>query len=146
MKRKFIFIILISSILACSKDLYDDDRIQIKSYLHEQNIDYIDTLGLYIHISQTGDTLKVSDVQTVKMTYTGKYLDGTIFAQTKDTTSVDLKINTAIAGLRGGLTIFGKNGSGAIYIPSTLGYGDSPPFGVRKNAILVYDVKILDVY
>ena len=55
-------------------------------------------------------------------------------------------MNTAIAGLRGGLTIFGKNGSGKIYVPSTLGYGDSPPFGVRKNAILVYDVKILDVY
>ena len=72
--------------------------------------------------------------------------DPIVFDETKDTTAIDLKVNTAIAGLRGGLTIFGKNGSGKIYVPSTLGYGDSPPFGVRKNAILVYDVKILDVY
>jgi FKBP-type peptidyl-prolyl cis-trans isomerase FkpA len=114
--------------------------------LRGQNIKYLDTLGLYVHIFEVGDTSKVKDSQTVRLSYIGKYLDGIVFDQTKDTTSIPLKINTSIAGLRGGLTMFGKNGSGTIYIPSTLGYGDSPPFGVRKNAILVYDVKILDVY
>lgn len=146
MKRRFIFIILISCIIACSKDLYDEDRSQILSYLRGQNIEYLDTLGLYVHIFEVGDTSKVKDSQTVRLSYIGKYLDGIVFDETKDTTAIDLKVNTAIAGLRGGLTIFGKNGSGKIYVPSTLGYGDSPPFGVRKNAILVYDVKILDVY
>jgi FKBP-type peptidyl-prolyl cis-trans isomerase FkpA len=139
---KYSLLILCFYIVSCTSS--QDDRTEIIDYLALNNIEALDTLGVFIHISQEGSEEKPSTQSTIELSYTGRYLDGEIFDRTEGSTTTKLNLTSAISGLKSGLLFFGKNGNGSIYIPSDQGYGANPPFGVRKNAILVYDIDIKD--
>ncbi|MBK7635694.1 MAG: FKBP-type peptidyl-prolyl cis-trans isomerase [Saprospiraceae bacterium] len=81
---------------------------------------------------------------TIILSYKGYYTDGVVFDQSPQEQKVTLKLPFALKGLQYGLGKFGKMSEGSIIIPSGIGYGSNPPFGVRKNAILIYDVKVDD--
>jgi FKBP-type peptidyl-prolyl cis-trans isomerase FkpA len=49
-----------------------------------------------------------------------------------------------INGLNIGLRYYGKGGKGTIFIPSSKGFGNNPPRGIRKNAVLIYRIHVLD--
>lgn len=108
--------------------------------LHDSGIRYVTT------VAGTGITPKLYDQVTFK--YTGKLLNGTVFAQdlqqvptaTANSFTVDY-----IPGLVAGLQLMKKGGKATFYIPSTRAYGATASTGVPANSNLVYEVELLDV-
>lgn len=143
MQWQWFFLLGIMALGSCT-DLEDEDRITILEYLDTRNLIATDTSDVYVVINKSGDSTRPSESASVVFSYKGYYTDGTIFDQTS--TNITLKLSLALEGLKFGLGKFGKNSEGTILIPSHRGYGSNPPFGIRKNAILIYDVKVVDFY
>ena len=131
--------------LSCT-DNTDEDRISILNYLDSNGLVSKDTSGVFVVIQVPGGAEKPKETSTFRIKYTGYYMDGEIFDKSSGNDGVVLKLSSAVKGLRIGLGKFGKNSKGTILIPSGLGYANNPPFGIRHNAILIYDVEVLDFF
>ncbi|MCB9308628.1 MAG: FKBP-type peptidyl-prolyl cis-trans isomerase [Lewinellaceae bacterium] len=141
-----IFGIALLAFLGCSSDITDIEIETIQTYVAENKL-AIDTSynDVFIHFDNYGDTAEhMSDASYVTMKYVGFYLDNEVFDSTATNQPVTIKLSSLISGLQLGLVHFGKGGSGYLFIPSYLGFDNKPPYGMRKNAILAYQVEILD--
>lgn len=145
MKNIFILLIIAFLITSCGKDQEGD----ILSYIEDNNLTGFESTpeGVYYKINNAGDTSmkpKIGDICIVH--YKGYYTDGTQFDSSYDRGQpFTTNLINVIAGWRVGLPLYGEGGSGTIIIPAAFGYGDNPPDGIRENAILVFDVEILEV-
>lgn len=128
-----------------------DDKL-IKNYLTKNNITASKTAsGLYYSISKEGGA-KPAAGDKVSVMYTGKTLDGRKFDSNIDsafhhTTPLEFPIGQGqvIKGWDEGIPLFGKGGKGTLYIPSGIAYGaHSPTQAIPPNAVLVFDVELLD--
>lgn len=137
----YFFFIAVIFLTSCSGS-NSGDADEIREYVKKNNIPVLDTLGIFIYISDEGNLERPKAESTVELSYTGRYLDDVIFDKVAEGREIKMKLATAIPGLRKGLSLFGKNGIGTIFIPSDEAYGSNPPFGIRENAILIYDIKI----
>ena len=136
-----LLFILLLSFASCS-GTSNDDADQIREYLQVNNIPAKDTLGIFVYISEPGSLDKPNSLSTIELSYTGRYIDGVIFDKVAEGNEIKMKLSAAIPGLQNGLRLFGKKGNGTIFIPSNEAYGSSPPFGIRENAILIYDIYV----
>jgi len=136
-----LLFILLLSFASCS-GTNNDDADQIREYLQANNIPAKDTLGIFVYISEPGSPDKPNSLSTIELSYTGRYIDGVIFDKVAEGNEIKMKLSAAIPGLQNGLRLFGKKGNGTIFIPSVEAYGSNPPFGIRENAILIYDVSV----
>jgi FKBP-type peptidyl-prolyl cis-trans isomerase FkpA len=130
-------------ISACS-DSTESEKADIENYLNNLGWMATDTAGVYVVIEDPGTADRPTESSIVEMNYTAKYLDDTVFDESSSEKTIKIKLSTAINGLKFGLSRFGKDGKGTIIVPSALGYGNNPPFGVRKNAVLVYSVHVVN--
>lgn len=124
------------------------DRELIREYLSDQNLtamaDSTGT-GLFFVVEREGGTAKPSINSTVRMDYLGYYLDGTKFDSSYDRgEALVAPLRNLIRGWQEGVQFFGKGGTGILIIPSELGYGPTPPQGVRANAVLVFEIALHD--
>ncbi len=142
--RIYFLSIFLFMILSCSKNGSTDIET-IVSYLEENNISYKDTLGVFIHFDRQGSDLYPNANSKVEIAYTATYLDGEVFDRSTEGTFVLLSLREAIPGLQEGMKAVPKDAQVVIYIPSSLGFGSNPVFGVRKNAILVYQIYVKDI-
>lgn len=129
--------------LSCGKSTHSD-REEILEYLRNNKLKAQDTLGVFVIVTENNSEEYPTENSVVTISYTGTYLDGGIFDRTPAGETVALPLRRAIEGLKRGLTTISKNSKGVIYIPSDLGYGSNPPYGIRKNAVLVYSVSVHD--
>ena len=135
--------------IASQADL--DDKL-ITDYLKKNNIQATKTAsGLYYSVSKEGGA-KPAAGDKVSVMYTGKTLDGRKFDSNIDsafhhTTPLEFPIGQGqvIKGWDEGIPMFGKGGKGTLYIPSGIAYGaHSPTQAIPANAVLVFDVELLD--
>jgi len=130
---------------ACSKD--DDkqdekDDLIIREYISANNLDATKTeSGLYYVIESPGNNQHPTLNNEVKVDYTGYFTDGKVFDESVSTFS----LRGVIAGWREGIPLFGKGGKGKLLIPSRLGYGSNPPPGIPKDAVLLFDIHLIDI-
>lgn len=129
-----------------------DDK-SITDYLAKNNITAQKTAsGLYYTISKPGSGDNASAGKMVKVKYTGKLLDGTVFDsnidpkfQHSEPLEVTLGQKQVIDGWDEGLTLLNKGAKATFFIPSPMAYG---PQGrqpvIPANAILIFDVELLD--
>ncbi len=144
MKKVGYFILFLSlGFLACQKSELSGKE-EIRSFLAVNGINAIDTLGIFIHIDKLGSDLLIQESSIVVMDYDATYLDGVVFDRSENNPT-EVSVINLIKGLQNGLSLLGKGASASIYVPFELGFGKNPPFGVRHNANLVYNVYILDV-
>ncbi len=100
--------------------------------------------GLYYVISTQGTGINPSENSMVTVTYTGTLTDGTVFdASTQNGASFSL--GDVIKGWQQGMPYFKKGGKGKLLIPSALGYGVQGSASIPPNAVLVFDINLLDV-
>ena len=130
---------------ACKKDDNKqselDDQI-IRDYITLQGWIATKTAsGLYYVIDQPGNSQHPTLNNDVRVTYSGYYSDGIEF----DGNTLTFALSGVIAGWREGIPYFGKGGQGKLLIPSALGYGDQPPAGIRSNAVLIFDIHLIDI-
>ena len=150
MKKQFfglLFIALFITTFSCEKDNINRvaiDQETIEQYIAENNIPaQRHESGVYYHIETEGTGNSPNYNSEVVVKYKGYLTDGTIFDQTQGT-SANFNLSNLITGWQIGLTLLKKGGSGTFLIPSYLGYGRFPPAGIPENAVLIFEIELID--
>ena len=138
-----------------TKKEYNDEQrgnetVDIEKYLKENGIDVKPTASGLYYIERekgTGPAPKTGD--KVKVWYTGKLLDGTVFDASSNRNKAfefPLGQGHVIKGWDIGIAMMKQGGKATLVIPSNLGYGERgsgqriPPF-----APLVFEVELQEV-
>ena len=104
--------------------------------------------GLYYKVLDPGTGAKPSLTDSVLVHYKGTLIDGTQFDSSYDRGApATFRLNQVVKGFGEGLTKVGAGGKIILYIPSELGYGNSPrPGGVIKPGdSLIFECELLEV-
>lgn len=146
----FLSFLLFSS---CSKDTtlsqdeidkqFNTDIALIEDYLKANNLVAEKTVqGVYYIIEVPGGDVKPKITNTVVTNYKGYYLDNVEFDSGKN---IEFGLFQVVQGWQIGFPKFGKGGKGKLFIPSKYGYANNPPGSIRQNAVLVFDIELLDI-
>jgi FKBP-type peptidyl-prolyl cis-trans isomerase FkpA len=148
MKKFLLFLIAPLVILAsCSKDKFDaskqaaTDDAAIKAYIGTDTAFHAtaDGSGVYYKIVTAGTGNHPTATSTVKVTYTGKLLNGTAF----DSGTITQNLQGLIAGWQSGVPYTNVGGRIILLIPSRAGYGNSANNGIPANSVLVFTIDLL---
>ncbi len=83
---------------------------------------------------------------TVKVHYHGTLVDGTVFDSSKDRGEpVTFPVSGVIQGWVEGLQLMTVGDKMEFYIPADLAYGENGPGSIGPNAVLVFEVELLEV-
>ncbi len=131
--------------LSASEQLAADITI-IEDYLKSKNLKATKTAsGLHYIVLEEGlENTKPNPTTKVEVQYTGYFTSGTVFDKTNGTSTIRFNLNQVIKGWQEGLLLMNKGQKNTLLIPSALGYGNNPPQGIPKNAVLLFDVKLVD--
>jgi FKBP-type peptidyl-prolyl cis-trans isomerase FkpA len=146
MKNVLIILFATTLFFSCGKDQMTTDEELIQQYIDDNNL-LVKALddGLYVVIDAIGGEERPALSNEITVDYEGKYLDGEKFDSSYDRGKpIVFPLSGFIDGWRMGIPEFGRGGRGTIIIPSHLGYGSNPPTGIRKNAVLVFDIELID--
>ena len=114
-----------------------DDQIKIT----ESGLKYIQ------EVAGTGTQAEAG--KTVRVHYTGKLLDGTVFDSSRkrgEPLEFQLGTGRVIKGWEEGIAMMRVGGKAQLVIPPHLAYGSSGAGGViPPNATLIFDVELVDV-
>jgi FKBP-type peptidyl-prolyl cis-trans isomerase FkpA len=118
-----------------------DDQI-IRDYIADNILVAEKTAsGIYYVIDEPGSTQHPTLSNEVRVAYSGYYTDGEVF----DGNTLTFSLSGVIKGWQEGMQLFGKGGKGILLIPSRYGYGSNPPSGIRMDAVLIFDVHLIDI-
>lgn len=135
-----------------ASQIAEDDKL-ITEYLKTNNITAQKTeSGIYYTVTKPGSGNNATNGQTVKVMYTGKLLNGTVFDsnidpkfQHPEPLEFPLGKGNVIRGWDEGIALLNKGAKATLFIPSTLAYGQqSPNPNIPNNSVLVFDVELLD--
>ncbi|MDZ4757443.1 MAG: FKBP-type peptidyl-prolyl cis-trans isomerase [Bacteroidota bacterium] len=101
--------------------------------------------GIYAIIADSGKGERnptAKDNVTVK--YKGYFLNGNIFDQSKEG-DFTFMFNSVIQGWGLSVAQLKKGGSGTFIIPSSLAYGPNPNGQIPANAVLAFDITLVDI-
>lgn len=135
------------ALFACSKE--DDtakqaaiDEEKIKNYLEERDLTATkDDSGLYYRILTPG-TESFSTSDWLKISYVGRFIDGTEF----ESGTTEGFLQYYIKGWQIGIPKLKVGGEAMLYIPSALGYGENWAGSIPPNSVLVFYVKVESAY
>lgn len=100
--------------------------------------------GLLFKIITEGEGPHPADTDIVKVTYTGRLSDGTVFDSSDR--PVQFPVNRLVPGFTEGLKLMKPGGEYRIFIPPALGYGDKGASGIiPPGAVLDFTVKLLEI-
>jgi FKBP-type peptidyl-prolyl cis-trans isomerase FkpA len=153
-------LLLVSAIIlfgfgACIKsgaDTYVDPQVQLQkdealiaSFLVANNITAMkDPSGVYYQILTpgTGNYVFTANSQ-VTVKYAGRLLNGNTFDGS--TTAVTFTLGQLIAGWQIGIPFIQKGGKIRLFIPSGYGYGARGSGSIPSNAVLDFDIELVNV-
>ncbi len=120
------------------------DRNKILEYLEDNQIDdyYEHESGVFIFINNHGEGEHPDEESIVQMKYSGCLLDGEEFHNPGVAENVPL--SRVVRGLRIGVMELRRGSTGKIFVPSALGYGRQGIGNIPRNAVLIFDVEIID--
>lgn len=130
-----------------------DDNI-LQDYFKANKINPTKTAsGLYYTISKQGKGANAQPGQQVKVNYTGKTTNGEVFDSNTDSAfhhvepfTFELGRGAVIKGWDEGVALMNKGAKATLYIPSRYAYGPmSPSPKIPANAVLIFDVEVLDI-
>jgi FKBP-type peptidyl-prolyl cis-trans isomerase FkpA len=147
---KYVWIIVVFfSFLACAKKKAakqaKKDESTIQKYIGDHGLNATATgSGLYYIISTQGTGASPDQNAMVTVSYTGTLTDGTIF-DASTPTGASFQLSGVIKGWQEGMPYFKKGGKGKLLIPSALGYGSQGSGSIPPNAVLIFDINLIDV-
>ncbi|MDJ0365484.1 FKBP-type peptidyl-prolyl cis-trans isomerase [Hymenobacter sp. H14-R3] len=129
-----------------------DDNLIVR-YLAKNNITTAQkqTSGLYFVPTVSNPTgVPAAAGKTISVLYTGKLLNGTVFDATKAnnvpfTFVVGAMPKQVIPGFDEGISLMRKGEKATLLIPSALAYGASGSGSIPANAVITFDVEVVDV-
>ena len=108
--------------------------------------------GLRYEVVQPGTGAYPKATDTVKVHYTGRLINGTVFDTSLQPRQpgaavepVEFPLNSVIPGWTEGLQKINQGGKIRLYIPPHLAYGDTGQQGIPPGATLIFDIELLDV-
>lgn len=169
MKRLLIVSTLAFILSSCMKNhgesnqqcTYDDCAIKapaseiqsVQDYLTANNITATQHCsGLFYSIETPGSGAIPTACSYVSVKYVGKFTNGTIFDQTTGSNVASFYLSGVIRGWTNTVTLLKPGGKIHLYIPPSLGYGNtdrkdaSGNVVIPANSILIFDVELVAVY
>lgn len=153
-KTKLIIFLTLSLLVlfsSCEQEDPDaiaaEDRKKILEYISEEGLADVaveHSSGLFYVVEEEGSGISPTLTNAVRISYEGYYIDGKIFDASDGAL---FQLQGTIAGWRVGIPLFKNGGKGKLMVPSAMGYGAYPPYGsgIRRNAVLIFDFKIVDI-
>lgn len=152
MLRFLLILSVVLPVAGCTK--YEDgtarqleeDIQAIEAYLAANSLTATRTgSGLHYIITDPGSGTSFPAANSrVTVGYRGYYLNGVVFDQSPPGQPATFFLNQVIAGWQEGIRLFRKGGKGILLIPSSLAYGPFPPAGIPPNAVMAFDVELVD--
>ncbi|MEY3387052.1 MAG: hypothetical protein RIR53_1863 [Bacteroidota bacterium] len=103
--------------------------------------------GLQYKVIKEGTGNKPSKANTVKVHYTGKLIDGTVFDSSVERGEpIEFPLANVIAGWTEGVQLMPVGSKYMLYIPSNLAYGTNG-YGqtIGPNSTLIFEVELLEI-
>jgi FKBP-type peptidyl-prolyl cis-trans isomerase len=102
--------------------------------------------GLRYEIVQAGTGAAPKATDTVKVHYTGKLIDGSVFdSSVQRGEPAEFPLDQVIPGWTEGIQKMNKGGKIKLYVPPQLAYGDDGRPGIPPGSTLIFDVELLDI-
>lgn len=102
--------------------------------------------GLSYKVVKQGTGAPITDASNVKVHYTGKLIDGTVFDSSVERGEpADFAVAQVVPGFAEGLKLMTKGAKYVLYIPSSLAYGNNDMGTIPPGSTLVFDVEVLDI-
>ncbi len=102
--------------------------------------------GLQYQVIEKGEGDKPVATDTVKVHYTGRLLDGTVFDSSVERGEpVEFPLNRVIPGWTEGLQLMSPGAKYRFWIPSALAYGEQGPPAIGPNQVLDFEVELIEV-
>jgi len=143
--KVLIFCMIIISFTACKKEekILEEDITEIEQYIADNNLTDVQKTesGLHYIIDVEGDGNFPNINSNVKVNYKGYLKDNSSFDAGQN---VEFPLANVIEGWQEGIPKFSRGGSGLLLIPSKLGYGSSGSGSIPANAILIFEVDLID--
>ncbi len=130
------------------------ELIELEKFVKSTNSENVikTSEGVFVDIKKSGSGILIDSGMTVKVKYTGKLINGTVFDSNVDTSfghtdplEFTIGARQVIEGWEIGVRKLNKGAKANIYIPSMLGYGSqgSPP-KIPAFSNLVFDIEVLE--
>lgn len=141
--------VLVYNIRVKSFDQYEMvEYIEANGLEAEKIYEYGKDTGLFLAITETGDTNEhPTTSNTVEVRYNGYLLDGFMFDQTEQDSTLNeplFKKGKLVEGVRKVLPYLSKGDKASIIVPSELGFGPIKREGIPANSVLRYDLELVD--
>jgi FKBP-type peptidyl-prolyl cis-trans isomerase FklB len=102
--------------------------------------------GLQYQVIEKGNGDKPSAESVVRVHYTGKLLDGTVFDSSVERGEpVEFPLNRVIAGWTEGLQLMSPGAKYEFWIPANLAYGPTGNQRIGPNQVLNFEVELLEI-
>ncbi len=144
MNLKYLtFLLTLVFLASCTED---EELLNLDQYIVENNLEVQTTdsgLRYIIDFPGNGEMPTIED--EVRVRYKGFTTDGEVFDHNL-VDGVTSPLTNFIPGWIEGIQLFGKGGTGRLFIPSFLGYGSNPPegIGIRSNADLIFEIELVN--
>jgi FKBP-type peptidyl-prolyl cis-trans isomerase FkpA len=116
----------------------------VEAYLNQKGIKdavkYQDAFFYKVDVPGTGNNPTLCS--NVVIYYQGKLIDGTTFDQTGNT-PLTFSMGNLIKGWQLGLPLIKAGGKIKLYLPPSLGYGNSVSGSIPANSILVFEITLV---
>lgn len=158
MKRNLLFSLVICVIMTsagclksnnsiCTNKLPSSEQSAIQAYAATNG--YAMTAhssGIYYQVTTAGGGASPLPGSKIFVRYTGKLIaNGVIFDQQTDHTQTGWVLSTLIPGWQIGLSLVTEGGSIRLIIPSSLAYGCTGFATIPKDAVLFFEIDLVDV-
>ncbi|HOY23123.1 MAG TPA: FKBP-type peptidyl-prolyl cis-trans isomerase [Cellvibrio sp.] len=101
--------------------------------------------GLQYKVITAGNGVKPKATDTVKVHYTGKLVNGTVFDTSAGKDPVEFPVNQVIPGWVEAMQLMPQGSKWELYIPSDLAYGPAGNQGIPPASTLIFEVELLEV-
>lgn len=127
---------------------YLEAQQALDAYITENGIEATPTeSGLYYVCTKPGKGAQPQAGQNVKVHYTGKLLDGTVFdssVERGEPISIPIGVGRVIPGWDEGIAMMKKGEKGMLYIPAKLAYGANGSGPIPPYSNLIFEVELVD--
>lgn len=118
----------------------------LKAYIDSNHIVTTqDSRGFFysIDFAASTDTAHPTTCSAVSATYTGTFLNGTVFDSTGADRPVSFNLSATIAGWQEAIPLMNSNANMILYLPPSLAYGASGYSSIPGNSYLIFKIKLL---
>ena len=125
----------------------EQEKTEIEKYLSENPGLKQQPIGVYVKSVKKGTGAKVEPLQTVKVHYTGRFVDGTVFdssVERGEPFTFTVGAGQVIPGWDATVSEMKVGDKVTVLIPSDLAYGEGRQ-GIPPYSPLVFDIELLEI-